>query len=190
MIKLLCCLLAVTFVTAQMAYTPVQNFDIYSIINKPLYINAVLSKTNLNFTLDNWYPYCAGYMFSSLGSGKIMSQHVLLSNYSSYTSTFTTSFGAESSWTSESALPVSQWSSHGSHMSFNSLTWIYADLNNDYYAVVLSGPEGDIVLILSAYWQTRYLTLAKITQGVIRAGYTPSHFGYYFTQCSGYSLGK
>jgi len=189
MIKLVLPLLLAVLTYAQ-PYKAVSDFDTFSVMNKQLYINAILTTTPINTTLDNWQQFCMGYIFTPISSNKILAQQVLLSNFSTYLSTFETDLMSESTWIVKDAVGPNQWASFGTFQSPQSWKWIYFDPTNDYYAFVQSTDEGDMVVILTGYWQTRFAILSKLTQAVVRAGFRASHFGYYFTQCSGYTYDR
>lgn len=190
MLKLFIPLLLI-FIAQSQNIQALQNFDASNVLNKGLYVNVILSTKQLNLTLDQAYTsYCTGYMFNNNGANQYLSQFVLLTNFSVYSSTFNADQNNAAQWTVGNAPEPVQWSSLGTNASRNDWTWVYADTVNDVYAVVESGEGGDIALILNAYWDTRFTRLSRITQAVIRAGFPTAHYGYYQTNCASYTFDR
>jgi len=173
------------------AYNPVANFNIQDVLNKSLYLNAILSANPLNLTLDNGQSYCAGYYFTSLANGNVLSMYTLLSNYTSSTAEFTPTNGSSAEWKSTKPLSSVQWESLGTSQIYSNLTFIYADTTNDMYGAILFGNGdniGDLFLLLSSKQGTRFGQLAKVFATAVNDGFTTPYTTYSFMDCMGYSF--
>jgi len=189
MIKLVLALILVTLAASQ-PYRAIDNFDASEVLNKGLYLNGILSTMSLNLTMDNFQPYCTGYLLSPQKEGNILSQFVMLTNYTSYTTTYDVDDQKESVWKAQSPKQIFQWTSFGTFLNFETWTWAFQDLLNEYYIVIAESEGADVALLLSAYWQPRFTALSKLERAAIYAGFPSQHFGYYFTQCSSYTFDR